>query len=131
MPNFPQTEDIIENGKVTGMSASDVQKILNLKHAWEFVLDKDVISYPTDYPILCHIAKLVNEGFYQDGGRIRGGVTSEKIQPQLPVDPALLYCLMNHIIRHTCPYEKRRLRVVAAHVFPYERRIRIGIAVSA
>ncbi len=29
---FPQTEDIIENGKVTGMSASDVQKILNLKH---------------------------------------------------------------------------------------------------
>ena len=69
---FPQTEDIIENGKVTGMSASDVQKILNLKHAWEFVLDKDVISYPTDYSILCHIAKLVNEGFYQDGGRIRG-----------------------------------------------------------
>lgn len=69
---FPQTEDIIENGKVSGMSASDVQKILNLKHAWEFVLDKDVISYPTDYSILCHIAKLVNEGFYQDGGRIRG-----------------------------------------------------------
>lgn len=69
---FPQTEDIIENGKVTGMTASDVQKILNLKHAWEFVLDKDVISYPTDYSILCHIAKLVNEGFYQDGGRIRG-----------------------------------------------------------
>ena len=49
---FPQTEDIIENGKVSGMSASDVQKILNLKHAWEFVLDKDVISYPTDYSIL-------------------------------------------------------------------------------
>ena len=69
---FPQTEDIIENGKVSGMSASDVQKILNLKHAWEFILDKDVISYPTDYSILCHISKLVNEGFYQDGGRIRG-----------------------------------------------------------
>ena len=28
---FPQTEDIIENGRVNGVSASDVQKILNLK----------------------------------------------------------------------------------------------------
>lgn len=70
--SFPQTEDIIENGKVNGMTATDVQKILNLKHAWEFILDKDVLCYPTDYSILCHIAKLVNEGFYQNGGRIRG-----------------------------------------------------------
>ena len=70
--SFPQTEDILENGTVSGMTATDVQKILNLKHAWEFILDRDVISYPTDYSILCHIAKLVNEGFFQDGGRIRG-----------------------------------------------------------
>lgn len=70
--SFPQTEDIIENGTVNGMTATDVQKILNLKHAWEFILDRDVISYPTDYSIFCHIAKLVNEGFFQDGGRIRG-----------------------------------------------------------
>ena len=69
---FPQTEDIIENGIVSGMTATDVQKILNLKHAWEFILDKDVLSYGTDYDILCHIAKLVNEGFFSDGGRIRG-----------------------------------------------------------
>lgn len=86
---FPQTEDIIENGKVTGMSASDVQKILNLKHAWEFVLDKDVISYPTDYSILCHIAKLVNEGFYQGGGRIRGvpvTIGGTSYIPPLPIE---------------------------------------------
>ena len=43
---FPQTEDILENGKVSGMRATDIQKILNLKHAWEFILDKDVISAP-------------------------------------------------------------------------------------
>ena len=29
--SFPQTEEIIENGKVSGMTATDVQKILNLK----------------------------------------------------------------------------------------------------
>lgn len=70
--SFPQTEDIIENGRVSGVSANDVQKILNLKHAWEFVMDRDVIATKTDYYILCHIAKLVNEGFYNEGGRIRG-----------------------------------------------------------
>ncbi|HXK71878.1 MAG TPA: Fic family protein [Clostridia bacterium] len=68
---FPQTEDILENGIVNGVSVSDVQKILNLKHAWEFILDKDVISYDSNYHILSHIAKLVNEGFYDDGGRTR------------------------------------------------------------
>ena len=70
--SFPQTEEIIENGKVSGMTATDVQKILNLKHAWEFILDRDVIASRTDYYMLSHIAKLVNEGFFTDGGRIRG-----------------------------------------------------------
>lgn len=68
---FPQTAEIIDNGIVNGMTASDVQKILNLKHAWEFILDRDVIASKTDYYLLCRIAKLVNEGFYRDGGRIR------------------------------------------------------------
>ena len=86
---FPQTEDIIENGKVNGMTATDVQKILNLKHAWEFIMDKDVVSYPTDYSILCHIAQLVNEGFYTYGGRIRGvpvTIGGTSYVPPLPVE---------------------------------------------
>lgn len=86
---FPQTEDIIENGIVSGMKPTDVQKILNLKHAWEFILDKDVLSYGTDYHILCHIAKLVNEGFYLDGGRIRGvpvAIGGTSYLPPLPME---------------------------------------------
>lgn len=70
--SFPQTEEIIDNGKVNGMTATDVQKILNLKHAWEFILDKDVVASKTDYYMLSHIARLVNEGFFAEGGRIRG-----------------------------------------------------------
>lgn len=70
--SFPQTEEIIDNGRVSGMTATDVQKILNLKHAWEFILDKDVIASRSDYYMLSHIAKLVNEGFFAEGGRIRG-----------------------------------------------------------
>ena len=70
--SFPQTEEIIENGKVNGIKASDVQKILNLKHAWEFILDRNVIACRSDHYMLSHIARLVNEGFFADGGRIRG-----------------------------------------------------------
>ena len=70
--SFPQTAEIIENGIVNGMTATDVQKILNLKHAWEFILDKDVLASKTDYYLLCRIARLVNEGFFWEGGRIRG-----------------------------------------------------------
>lgn len=70
--SFPQTEDVIENGKVNGMTATDVQKILNLKHAWEFILDKDVVASKSDFYTLSHVARLVNEGFFADGGRIRG-----------------------------------------------------------
>ena len=87
--SFPQTEEIIENGKVSGMTATDVQKILNLKHAWEFILDKDVLNYTTDYHILCHIAKLVNEGFYTEGGRIRGvpvTIGGTSYVPPLPIE---------------------------------------------
>ena len=87
--SFPQTEDIIDNGTVNGMTATDIQKILNLKHAWEFVLDKDIICADSDYYLLCHIAKLVNEGFFYDGGRIRsvpvriGGST---YTPPIPIE---------------------------------------------
>lgn len=68
---FPQTETILENGIVNGVKASDVQKILNLKHAWEFILDKDVVASPCKFFLLSHIARLVNEGFYNNGGTVR------------------------------------------------------------
>lgn len=87
--SFPQTEEIIENGTVNGMTADDVQKILNLKHAWEFILDKDVIRADSDYYLLCHIAKLVNGGFFHDGGRIRGvpvSIGGTKYVPPLPIE---------------------------------------------
>ena len=89
---FPDTETIIENGKVSGMTPTDVQKILNLKHAWEFIMDKDGVASKSSYPILCYIASLVNEGFYTYGGRIRcvpvtiGGTS---YIPPLPIEKVI------------------------------------------
>ena len=89
---FPQTEDIIDNGTVNGMTASDVQKVLNLKHAWEFILDEDVVRADSDYYLLSHIAKLVNEGFYSDGGRIRGvpvSIGGSSYIPPIPIESSV------------------------------------------
>ena len=109
--SFPQTEDIIENGIVSGMTATDVQKILNLKHAWEFILDRDVISYPTDYSILCHIAKLVNEGSFQDGGRIRGipvTIGGSSYIPPLPVETVIKEHL-EEILKRDIPADEKAI----------------------
>ena len=87
--SYPQTEDIIDNGTVNGMTANDIQKILNLKHAWEFILDADVAQANTDYYLLCHIAKLVNEGFFTDGGKIRGvpvKIGGSSYIPPIPIE---------------------------------------------
>ncbi len=87
--SFPQTEEIIENGKVSGVTAADVQKILNLKHAWEFILDRDVVASRSDYYMLSHIARIVNEGFFAEGGRIRGvpvTIGGSSYVPPLPIE---------------------------------------------
>jgi prophage maintenance system killer protein len=68
---FPQTETILENGIVNGVKASDVQKILNLKRSWEFIVDPDVVASSCNYYLISHIAKLVNEGFYENGDSVR------------------------------------------------------------
>lgn len=87
--SYPQTEDIIDNGTVNGMTSNDIQKILNLKHAWEFILDSDVAQANTDYYLLCHIAKLVNEGFFSNGGKIRGvpvKIGGSSYIPPIPIE---------------------------------------------
>lgn len=91
--SFPQTEEIIENGIVNGVSASDVQKILNLKHAWGFILDEDVVQCESNYYMLCNIAGLVNEGFFRNGGRIRGvpvTIGGSTYIPPLPIESVVI-----------------------------------------
>ena len=86
---FPQTDAILENGVVNGVRAQDVQKILNLKHAWEFILDKNVILSEANYYVLAHIAGMVNEGFYTNGGTIRGvpvTIGGTSYVPPIPIE---------------------------------------------
>lgn len=69
--------------------SEDVMKIVNLKHAWEFILNKNVILSETNFALLCQINKLVEEGFYYNAGRIRSvpvSIGGTKWTPSLPVE---------------------------------------------
>lgn len=68
---FADTESIIEGGKVNNMTSEDILKIVNLKHAWEFILNKNVILSDTNFALLCEINKMVEEGFYYSAGKVR------------------------------------------------------------
>ena len=86
---FLDTETVVEGGLISNLSANDVQKINNLKHAWQFILDEGVATSPSDYNILCYINKLVEEGFYYSAGQLRdvpvsiGGTTWK---PEIPIE---------------------------------------------
>ncbi len=83
------TENIIEGGKVNNMSSEDVLKIVNLKHSWEFILNKSVILSPTNYSILCTINKLVEEGFYYNAGNLRSvpvKIGGTNWTPNIPIE---------------------------------------------
>ena len=86
---YADTETIIEGGKVNNMTANDVLKVINLKHAWEFVLNKDVITSPTNFALLCEINKFIEEGFYYNAGRIRStpvSIGGTNWKPELPIE---------------------------------------------
>ena len=68
---YADTETIINGGKVIGMTASDVNKVVNLKRAWEFIMSIDLVNYPTNYAVLTQINQIVEDGFSLTAGRIR------------------------------------------------------------
>ena len=89
---FADTERIIEGGKVNNMTSEDILKVVNLKHAWEFILNKNVILSPTNFALLCEINKLIEEGFYYSAGKIRNvpvTIGGTKWQPSLPIESVI------------------------------------------
>ena len=87
---YSDTETIVNGGKVKDMTATDIAKVINLKHAWEFILSEGVISYPTNYAILCQINEIVEKGFSYTAGRIRSvpvSIGGSHYLPPLPYEP--------------------------------------------
>lgn len=86
---FADTESIIEGGKVNNMTSEDILKVINLKHAWEFILNKNVIVSDSNFNLLCEINKLIEQGFYYNAGKIRStpvSIGGTNWTPSLPIE---------------------------------------------
>ena len=101
---YADTETIINGGIVKGMTATDITKVVNLKHAWEFILSEGVITYPTNYAVLCQINEIVEEGFSYTAGRIRSvpvSIGGSTYIPPLPFEPQVKEELSEILSRET------------------------------
>ena len=127
------TKNIIEGGIVNGMTSNDVMKILNLKHAWDFILEENVILSDTDFNLLCYINKLVINNFYYNAGILRstpvkiGGTTWE---PSIPIEVDIKNDINNIINKKESKVDKAidlLLYVMKSQMFidGNKRRIRI------
>ena len=99
---FIDTETIIEGGRVKNMSVTDVSKIINLKHAWDFVLDEPTIMSDQNFALLSRINKLVEEGFYYNAGKIRDvpvRIGGSSWKPELPLESQIAEDLANILSR--------------------------------
>lgn len=86
---FAETSNIVNGGKISNMAPEDVIKIVNLKHAWEFVLNESVIQSEHDLALLCQINKLVEEGFYYNAGKLRDvpvKISGTTWTPAMPIE---------------------------------------------
>ena len=86
---FAETEAIIEGARIQGMTEQDIRKIVNMKHAWEFILDDDVITAPDSFALLAEINRLIEEGFYYNAGKLRDvpvNIGGTGWRPELPIE---------------------------------------------
>ena len=86
---YSDTETIVNGGIVKDMTAKDISKVVNLKRAWEFIMSEGVITYPTNYAILCQINAIVEDGFSYSAGKIRSipvSIGGSTYMPPIPLE---------------------------------------------
>ena len=85
---YPDTEAIYNGMSVQGVKVSDIVAVNNLKHAWQFVLDK--LDEPADYPFVCKVNQcvggnsLINRAGYLRNVPVSIGGTTWK--PDMPIE---------------------------------------------
>ena len=94
---YPKTEAILENVPVNGVSRDEIIFMVNMKRAWEFLLDN--LDYPNSLAILRELNKICGWGLFYGNGEVRkldvsiGGTTWK---PSIP-DEETLYDSINTI----------------------------------
>lgn len=74
---FPQTQTIIDNGKIYGIDTETVSKVVNLHNAWKYVLSH--LDEAVDLKFICKINGFVAYGESLDWGHLRNGTVGVTI----------------------------------------------------
>lgn len=82
---FPQTKTIIDGMSVSGISTHDMQVVLNLKNAWQFILSSDS---PFDLVFACKVNGFVAYNESLAWGELRTGnvgISGVSYVPSIPI----------------------------------------------
>lgn len=95
---FPDTKTIIDGMSVSGLKTDDVQKVLNLRNAWHFVLDDVSASLDLEYIKTIHSMVAYGElpqsmiNTLRDGDVSIGG---SFYQPKIPIESEVIKRIEN------------------------------------
>ena len=62
---------LLDDGIIHNLSIEHANKVNNLKSAWEFILNKDVLNVGLSYSLLSQINGLIDSGFSYNAGKLR------------------------------------------------------------
>ncbi len=90
---FPQTKTIIDGMSVSGISTHDIQVVLNLKNAWQFILSSD---RDFDLAFACKVNSYVAYNESLAWGELRTGnvgIGGVSFVPTIPILAEVENCL--------------------------------------
>lgn len=103
---FPDTQQIYDGRGVANLSIDDINKVNNLKHAWQFLFES--IDYPLDILYLRQLNQIINAGLMSDAGRLRNydvNIGGTAWKPELP-DKERIVEELGHIMNIECCTER-------------------------
>ena len=103
---FPQTKTILEGINVPNLKIDEIQVILNLRDAWNYVINN--ISEKLDLDFICKINEFVARNESIEWGTLRKGVveiTGTKYIPEIP-NPNLVKMEIEEILKNNNPTER-------------------------
>lgn len=104
---FPQTETILNGVSVSGLKMSDVEKILNLRDAWKFVLD--TIEEPLSITYWSKINGYVARNESLEWGVLRYGdvgISGTDYKPPIPTQQSMMNTINKILNSDITPTEK-------------------------
>lgn len=103
---FPQTQVIIDGGIVNNIPVNKIQTVLNLKHAWQYMIQ--TIGNPLNLDYICKINSFVANNESLDWGVLRYGsvgVSGTDYTPPIPIQKDVIETL-NLILGVKDPIER-------------------------